>query len=114
MQGLISMADSDARAADAIELFVYQLCKQLGSMVAVLGGFRTLVFTAGIGEHAPLIRAAACQRLDYLGVRVDDVANQRNERVISCPQSRVAVLVVPTDENLMIARHTLQLAGARR
>jgi acetate kinase len=82
--------------------------------IAVLGGLKTLVFTAGIGEHAPFIRAAACQRLDYLGVRPDGAANQRNERVISRPESRVAVLVVPTDENRMIARHTLQLVGARR
>ena len=114
MQSLISMAGADGRAAGAIELFVYQLCKHLGSMIAVLGGLKTLVFTAGIGEHAPSIRGAACQRLDYLGVCFDDAANQRNERVISRPESRVAVLVVPTDENLMIARHTLRLAGARR
>jgi len=114
MQSLISMADSDGRAAEAIELFVYQLRKYLGSMVAVLGGLKTLVFTAGIGEHAPLIRAAVCQRLDYLGVRLDDAANQRNERVISHPESRVTVLVVPTDENIMIARHALQLVGARQ
>jgi acetate kinase len=109
MQNLISMADRDACAREAIELFIYQLRKQLGSMIAVLGGLKTLVFTAGIGEHAPLIRAAACQGLDYLGLRFDDAANQRNERVISSLESRVAVLVVPTDENLMIARHTLQL-----
>ena len=82
-------------------------------MIAILGGLKTLVFTAGIGEHAPFIRAAACQRLDYLGVRIDDAANQRNERLISRPDSRVTVLVVPTDENLMIARHALQtVAGA--
>ena len=114
MQSLISMADSDGRAAEAIELFVYQLRKHLGSMIAVLGGLKTLVFTAGIGEHAPFIRAAACQRLDYLGVRLDDAANQRNERVISRPDSRVAVLVLPTDENLMIARHTRQLVVAQQ
>lgn len=109
MERLISIADSEGRAAEAIELFVYQLRKHLGSMIAVLGGLKTLVFTAGIGEHAPYIRAAACHRLDYLGAALDDAANQRNERVISCPESRVAVLVVPTDENLMIARHTLRL-----
>jgi acetate kinase len=109
MQTLISAAPTDARAAGAIELFIYQLNKQLGAMIAVLGGLQTLVFTGGIGEHAPTIRSASCERLAYLGVRLDAAANQRNARIISTAQSDVEVLVIPTDENLMIARHTLQL-----
>ncbi|MGB8910187.1 MAG: hypothetical protein WCC84_15685 [Candidatus Cybelea sp.] len=112
MQSLLSMTDSDPRAAEAVELFVYQLRKHLGSMIGVLGGLKTLVFTAGIGEHAPSIRAAACEGLEHLGVRLDEAANRRNDRVISCSESRVAVYVIPTDENLMIARHTLQLVQA--
>jgi acetate kinase len=111
MQTLISAADSDSEAAGAIELFVYQLIKHLGSMIAVLGGLDTLVFTGGIGEHAPTIRAAACERLGYLGLHLDVTANEGNQRVISTPQSSVTVLVVPTDENLMIARHTLRVLG---
>jgi acetate kinase len=109
MQTLVSAADCDARAAGAVELFIYQLHKQLGAMIAVLGGLQTLVFTGGIGEHAPTIRRAACERLTYLGVRLNAAANERNARIISTAQSEVEVLVIPTDENLMIARHTLQL-----
>jgi acetate kinase len=112
MQTLTSAAGTDARAAGAIELFVYQLTKHLGSMIAVLGGLDTLVFTAGIGEHAPTVRAAACEQLGYLGLRLDTAANATNQRVISEPQSRVTTLVIPTDENLMIARHAVQLLHA--
>ncbi len=111
MQTLTSAAASDRRAAAAVELFIYQLIKQLGAMIAVLGGITTLVFTGGIGEHEPSIRAGVCASLGYLGVRLDDDANARNERTISTHDSRVAVLVIPTDENLMIARHTLRLLG---
>lgn len=109
MATLLSAANTDSRAAGAIELFVYQLIKHLGAMVAVLGGLNTLVFTGGIGEHAPAIRAAVCERLAYLGLHLDAAANESNQRVISTPQSAVTALVIPTDENLMIARHTLRL-----
>ncbi len=111
MQTLLSAADADSGAARAIELFVYQLIKHLGSMIAVLGGLDTLVFTGGIGEHAPTIRAAVCERLRYLGLQLDVAANDGNQRVISTPKSRATVLMIPTDENLMIARHTLRLLG---
>ncbi len=111
MQMLISAADTDARAAIAIELFVYQLTKQLGAMIAVLGGIDTLVFTGGIGEHAHTVRAAACERFGHIGLSLDATANTRNERVISAPHSSVRVFVIPTDENRMIARHALELLG---
>ncbi|HYL27462.1 MAG TPA: hypothetical protein VEW74_06465 [Candidatus Nitrosotalea sp.] len=111
MRTLAGTADSDPRAADAIELFVYQLIKQLGAMIAVLGGLDTLVFTGGIGENSPAIRASACERFAYLSVRLDSGANERNAREISAPRSGVRILVIPTDENLMIARHMLQLLG---
>jgi acetate kinase len=107
MKTLIDRASSDARAREAIDLFTYQLVKHLGAMIAVLGGLDALVFTGGIGERAPSIRAAICNAFNYLGVRLDESSNQRNDRVISHEASRVAAMVIPTDENLMIARHTL-------
>jgi len=107
MRTLIADSASDARAREAVELFVYQLVKHLGAMIGVLGGLKTLVFTGGIGEHAPSVRVAACKPFDYLGLRLDEEANERDARVISRPESSVSVEVIPTDENLMIARHTL-------
>ena len=109
MKTLIERATPDARAREAIDLFGYQLVKALGAMVAVLGGLRTLVFTGGIGERAPTIRASACEALGYLGARLDRNANLKNARVISLPESAVAIGVIPTDENLAIARHTLRM-----
>jgi acetate kinase len=109
MKTLMERAPSDARAREAIELFVYQLRKHLGAMITTLDGLDTLVFTAGIGERAPEIRAAAADGLGFLGLRLDEERNRRNERVISQDDSRVIALVIPTDENLMIARHTLAL-----
>jgi acetate kinase len=90
-----------------VELFTYQLAKHFGAMIAVLGGLDRLVFTGGIGENAPAIRAAACAPFAYLGLRLDADANARNARTISDPASSVAVAVVPANENLEIARHTL-------
>jgi acetate kinase len=76
-------------------------------MVAILGGLDTLVFTGGIGEHSPLVRAAVSTAIGYLGATLDGDANSRGDRVISSASSSVAVLVIPTDENQMIARHML-------
>ena len=99
----------DARARDAVALFQYELIKQMGAMIAALGGLDTLVFTGGIGEHQPVIRSAACDAFRFLGVRVDEAANARNADSIALPESRAAVRVIPTDENLMVARHTAAL-----
>jgi acetate kinase len=109
MRELLVRSGSEAAAREAVDLFVYQLAKHLGAMIAVLGGLKTLVFTGGIGEHAAAIRTAACAPLAYLGLRLDDEANRRNDRIISDPAGDVSVLVVPTDENLMVARHTAAL-----
>ncbi|MBV8068057.1 MAG: acetate/propionate family kinase [Candidatus Eremiobacteraeota bacterium] len=109
MRTLVAQAPRDALARAALDLFVYQLVKHLGAMVAVLGGLDTLVFTAGIGERAPAVRAAACDPFAYLGLRLDGAANDRNERIISDGGSSVTVLVIPTDENMMIARHTMRM-----
>jgi acetate kinase len=107
MKTLLSRSAGDPFARAAIELFVYQLVKQLGAMIAVLGGVKALVFTGGIGERAAAIRTDVCAAFAYMGLRLTDAANVRNERTISDRQSSIAVMVVPTDENLMIARHAL-------
>jgi len=109
MRELLDASATDAAARDAVELFVYQLVKHLGSMVAVLGGIDRLVFTGGIGERAPAIRGAVAAAFAFLGVRLDDAANRGDAREISSPESAVQVLVLPTDENLVIARHALAL-----
>lgn len=105
MKALLEAAARDDRARAAVELFDYQLCKHAGSMVAVLGGLDRLVFTGGIGERAPAIRAALATALAFLGVELDEEANLRDAPVISTAASRVEVRVIPTDENAAIARH---------
>jgi acetate kinase len=100
---------ADPHAAHAVDMFTYRAGRELAALSGVLGGLNTLVFTAGIGEHAPAVRAAICQRAAWLGVALDPAANAANAAVISSSQSRVIVRVIPTDENLMIARHTLRL-----
>jgi len=93
-------------ACEAIDLFVYRIGRELGSLAATLGGLDVLVFTAGIGEHAERIRARVCQDAQWLGVRLDNEANRAGGPKISTDNSGVAVWVIPTDEDLMIARHT--------
>jgi acetate kinase len=102
----VLLASSDPHAREAIELFTYRIALEAGSMVSALGGLDGLVFTAGIGEHAPEIRAAVCARLNWLGLRIDDAANAAGAACISTAGSKVEVRVIATDEELMIARHT--------
>lgn len=99
----------DPDAARAVEYFVYALTKFVGAYAAVLGGLDALVFTAGIGENSAIVRAALCERLEGLGVALDKTANDTNGPRISAPGSRVGVFVIPTNEELMIAQHTLAL-----
>jgi acetate kinase len=99
-------ASSAAAAREAIELFVYRTARELGAMVAVLGGLDGLVFTAGIGEHDAAIRAAICARAGFLRLALDPGANATHATVISTPASGAKVLVLPTDEERMIALHT--------
>jgi acetate kinase len=101
---LLASADPDAR--DALELFTYRIAIEAGALVSALGGLDGLVFTAGIGEHAPAIRAAVCARLAWLGLRLDEAANAASAGRISLPGSAVDVRVIATDEEAMIARHT--------
>jgi acetate kinase len=100
------LASEDARAKFAVELFVYRIGRELGSLAAALDGLDAVVFTAGIGEHAALIRERVCQAAAWLGVELDPVANAAGGPRISTAGSRVSVWVIPTDEELMIARHT--------
>lgn len=100
------LASDAAEAKDAVDLFVYRIGRELGSLAAALEGLDVLVFTGGIGEHAAAIRARVCQKAEWLGVRLDAAANERGEVRISTKDSPVAVFAIPTDENLMIARHT--------
>ncbi len=101
--------NSDPRAAAAIDYFVYCLTKFVGAYTAVLGGLDALVFTAGIGEHSAPVRARACRALAWMGITLDETANAAHGPRISTADSRVSVWVIPTDEELMIAHHTLDL-----
>jgi acetate kinase len=102
-------ASKDPRAAEAISFFVYAMTKVAGAYASVLGGLDALVFTAGIGENSAPVRAGLCRALSWLGVTLDETANEHNGPRISAADSRVSVWVIPTDEELMIAQHTLAL-----
>jgi acetate kinase len=102
---------TDPRAAEAVELYVYRIGRELGSLAAALGGLDALVFTAGIGEHAAAIRARACREAAWLGVMLDEAANQDGGPRISRQGGRVSAWVIRTDEELMIARHTSRLTA---
>ncbi|MDF0679157.1 MAG: acetate/propionate family kinase, partial [Nitrosomonas sp.] len=106
------LASNDPAAKRAVDLFVWQVCRQLGAMVALLEGIDGLVFTAGIGEHASQIRTRICARLKWLSIELDESANQANATRISTAGSHTPVLVLPTDEEIIIARHTLRLIAA--
>lgn len=108
------LTSSDARAAEALHLFVYRIRRELGSLAAALGGLDAVVFTGGIGEHAAPIRARVCRDAGWLGLELDDEANAKGGPGISRAGSRVTAWVIPTDEELMIALHTRALLGAAR
>jgi acetate kinase len=101
-------------AAEAIDLFVYRIRRELGSLVAALGGLDVLVFTGGIGEHAVPIRARVCQDAQWLGILLDETANRAGGPKISADESAVSVWVIPTDEDLMIAGHAHDLISTAR
>ncbi len=105
----VLLASHDPRAAEAIELFVYRVGRELGSLAAALGGLEALVFTAGIGENAPSIRAKICEGAAWLGVELDPVANAAGGPRISRAGSRVSAWVIPTDEERVIAAMTMRL-----
>jgi acetate kinase len=101
-------------AKEAVDLFIYRIGRELGSLVAALGGLDALVFTGGIGEHAAEIRARVCRDAGWLGVSLDEAANDAGGPRISPSGSVAAAWVIPTDENLMVARHTRQLIDTTR
>ena len=82
-----------------------------GSLAAAAGGMDAFVFTAGVGEHAPAIRASVCEQLGWMGIQLDDEANRDGRQLISTSDSKVNVWVIPTNEELMIARHVARLTG---
>ena len=106
------LASDDPHAAEAVELFVHRALVQIGGLVAELGGLDALVFTAGIGEHAASVRKRICEALGWLGLNFDDNANSRHGPRITTASSRCSAWVIPTNEELMIARHALDLVGA--
>jgi acetate kinase len=107
-------ASTDPRAAFALEYFVYRAGLHAGMLAAALGGLDAFVFTAGIGENSVSLRARIAEKLAWLGAALDPAANAAGATLISRPDSRVALYVIPTDEELMIARHTLALLTASR
>jgi acetate kinase len=104
-----TLLDSDDPSAkEAIELFVYRIGRELGSLVAALGGLDALVFTGGIGEHSAEIRAQVCHQAAWLGLELDAAANEHHGPCLSTPASKVTAWMLATDEDLVIARHTLE------
>ncbi len=110
---LLARESEDVRAAEAVALFCYQAKKWIGSFAAALRGLDTLVFAGGIGENAPLIRTRICEGLGFLGVELNEVRNTENAPLISTVAGRVAVRVIRTDEELMIARSVIRVLGAQ-
>lgn len=109
MRELESRQDSDIRAAEAIEVYCYHVKKCIGGYAAALGGLDTLVFSGGIGENSPNVRARICKGLDFLGIVLDTDRNRANAPLISKDDTTTAVRVIPTDEEMIIARETLRI-----
>ncbi|MGB2676121.1 MAG: acetate/propionate family kinase [Candidatus Acidiferrum sp.] len=111
MRDLLDRETQDVRAAEAVALFCYQVKKWIGAFAAALGGLDTLVFAGGIGENAPAVRARICDGLGFLGIGIDEKRNAANEGVISVAASRVAVRVIRTDEERMMAKTVCRVLG---
>jgi acetate kinase len=111
MQELLARETDDVRAAEAVELFCYQVKKWIGAFAAALGGLDTLVFAGGIGENAPKVRARVCDGLGFLGIEILEKENAANAGVISSDASRVTVRVIHTDEEWTIAKTVCRILG---
>jgi len=103
------LASDDPRAAEAIDLFCYRAVREIGALAACIGGLDVLVFTGGIGEHAAEVRRRICAALGWLGIALDAAANADDALCISAAGAACETLVIPTDEEWMIARHTAEL-----
>jgi acetate kinase len=114
MRDLLAREATDPHAAEAIELFCYQARKFLGALAAVLGGLDALIFTAGIGEHVPEIRRRICEGMGHVGLALDARANDANAPIISSKEAPASIRVIPTNEELMIARHTVSVISRTR
>jgi len=111
MRDLLAREADDVRAEEAVALFCYQAKKWIGAFAAALGGLDTLVFAGGIGENAPLVRGRICDKLGFLGIELNEGRNTKNASLISTDGGRVAVRVIRTDEELMIARSVIRVLG---
>jgi acetate kinase len=109
MRALLASAEPAAR--DAVDLFIFRIVREIGALSASMGGLDGLVFTAGIGENAAAVRAGVAERLAWMGLRLDGEANAKGAGLISRADSRLKAWVVPTNEEAMIARHTLDLVA---
>ncbi|MDZ4835179.1 MAG: acetate/propionate family kinase [Candidatus Melainabacteria bacterium] len=113
MEELLLQEDNSEDARRALEIYCYHARKHIGALAAALGGLDLLVFTGGIGEHAAIIRERICADLEFIGVSVDKGLNEKQDFVISSAESRVQILVVKTNEELMIARHCITLLNLK-
>jgi acetate kinase len=102
----VLLDSTDPHAAEAVDLFCYRIRRELGSLAGAMGGLDAVVFTAGIGERSAPVRSRVCDGAGWLGIELDETANAVNATVVSRPGSRVPVFVIPTDEEMMIAKHT--------
>jgi len=112
MRDLLKEEGTNPKAAEAVALFCYQAKKTIGSFSAALGGVDTLVFSAGIGEHSPVVRARICEGLEFLGIALDSVRNEDDAPVISTENSPVTVRVIHTDEEREIAESVVRVLGS--
>jgi acetate kinase len=114
MRELLASEQRDPRAAEAVALFCYQAKKSIGAYAAALGGLDTLVFSGGIGENAPVVRARICGGLEFLGIEIDTTQNDSGASIISKSDGRVSVRVIRTDEEVEIADsvYTVLIASA--
>jgi acetate kinase len=108
------LASALPQAREALDLFAFRIAGEVARLATSMGGLDAVVFTAGIGEHQPAIRAAVCERLAWLGVRIDAPSNARNARVISDTTSKVDVLVIATDEEQVIAQEAVSVLDGQR
>ena len=107
----------DERAKLALDMYIYRIIKYVGAFAAVLNGVDVIVFTGGVGENQQMLRKRVCDHLSYLGVKIDDDVNfssRGEEKLISASDSKVKVVVIPTDEELMIARDTEAIVNGRQ